>query len=269
MQNDATNHARTYGDDGPLVLLLHGGPGAPGYLAPLARRLSDSFRVVEPFQRASGSGPLTLARHAADLQALIEEHSTDGPPRVVGHSWGAMLALAHAAEHPGAVQSLALIGCGTFDRAARERMLAIRRERMSGDLAAREERLMKRYPSPDDRLKALGKLYQVVDSVALMPHSDESAAFDAAAHEESWADMIRLQDEGVYPAAFSAIRAPVLMLHGADDPHPGPLIRDSLTPHLPQLEYQEFERCGHYPWIEQAAHEAFYAELRAWLTRAS
>jgi hypothetical protein len=36
--------------------------------------------------------------------------------------------------------------------------------------------------------------------------------------------MIRLQDHGVYPAAFSAIRSPVLMLHGAVDPHPGRMI---------------------------------------------
>lgn len=79
--------------------------------------------------------------------------------------------------------------------------------------------------------------------------------------------MLRLQREGVFPAAFSAIRVPVLMLHGAQDPHPGAMIRDSLRPHLPQLEYVEFEQCGHYPWIEKAAHERFIAVLRKWLGR--
>ena len=38
---------------------------------------------------------------------------------------------------------------------------------------------------------------------------------------------------------------PVLMLHGAQDPHPGDLVRDSLAPHLGSLEYVELERCGH------------------------
>jgi pimeloyl-ACP methyl ester carboxylesterase len=77
--------------------------------------------------------------------------------------------------------------------------------------------------------------------------------------------MLRLQAEGVYPRSFAAIESPVLMLHGADDPHPGAMIRDSLTPYLPQLEYRELERCGHYPWLERAAHDEFFATLREWL----
>ena len=80
---------------------------------------------------------------------------------------------------------------------------------------------------------------------------------------------MRLQEESVYPAAFAAIDAPVLMLHGTVDPHPGRMIRASLEPHLPQLEYHEWERCGHYPWLEKAAREEFFAVLREWLTRRS
>ncbi len=68
-----------------------------------------------------------------------------------------------------------------------------------------------------------------------------------------------------YPAAFAQIEVPVLMLHGDHDPHPGRLIRDSLAPHLSQLEYVEFERCGHYLWLEKHAREPLFARLGAWL----
>jgi len=78
---------------------------------------------------------------------------------------------------------------------------------------------------------------------------------------------LRQQREGVYPAAFAAIDVPVLMLHGTADPHPGPMIRASLTPYLPQLEYREWERCGHYPWLERAARGPFFEFLRQWLAR--
>ncbi|HTX49979.1 MAG TPA: hypothetical protein VME40_11385, partial [Caulobacteraceae bacterium] len=78
---------------------------------------------------------------------------------------------------------------------------------------------------------------------------------------------IRLQTEGVYPAAFAAITAPVLMLHGAYDPHPGRMIRDSLTPYLPGLEYREWDACGHSPWLESQVREEFFAVLKAWLSR--
>jgi pimeloyl-ACP methyl ester carboxylesterase len=77
--------------------------------------------------------------------------------------------------------------------------------------------------------------------------------------------MLRLQSEGVYPAAFAAIKTPVLMVHGTFDPHPGRLIEQGLRPHLPQLEYREFEKCGHYPWLEKAAADAFFTLVRDWL----
>ena len=77
--------------------------------------------------------------------------------------------------------------------------------------------------------------------------------------------MIRLQSDGTYPAAFAAITCPVLMLHGKHDTHPGLMIRDSLTPYLPQLEYVELVRCGHYPWLERHARDRFYEVVRGWL----
>jgi pimeloyl-ACP methyl ester carboxylesterase len=70
----------------------------------------------------------------------------------------------------------------------------------------------------------------------------------------------------VYPASFAAIDVPVLVLHGSEDPHPGRMIRAGLAPYLPQLEYHEWERCGHYPWLEKAAHESFYKVLSGWLS---
>jgi pimeloyl-ACP methyl ester carboxylesterase len=79
--------------------------------------------------------------------------------------------------------------------------------------------------------------------------------------------MLRLQAEGVYPASFAAIGVPVLMLHGAADLHPGRMIRASLAPHLPQLEYREWDRCGHYPWLEKAVRDEFYSTLRGWLAQ--
>jgi hypothetical protein len=43
------------------------------------------------------------------------------------------------------------------------------------------------------------------------------------------------------------------------------MIRDSLKPFLPQLEYMEFEKCGHHPAVERYAREAFFAAMRGWL----
>ena len=69
---------------------------------------------------------------------------------------------------------------------------------------------------------------------------------------------MRLQDEGMYSAKFSGIQVPILMLHGTFDPHPGRMILSSLNSYLPQIEYHEWDQCGHHPWLERAAGEDFF-----------
>jgi pimeloyl-ACP methyl ester carboxylesterase len=256
---------RTYGTDGPPVIVLHGGPGAPGTVAPVARRLADRFRVLEPLQRGSGGEPLTVARHVADLHELVEARCHGTRPALIGHSWGAMLALAYAAAHTGCPGPLVLIGCGTFDGAARERLRAVREERTDTEFRQRLERLPEEHADPDERLQALGELILTLDSYDLLTGERELERCDARAHLETWEDMLRLQEQDVYPAAFAAIDVPVLMLHGDHDPHPGRMIHSGLEPIIQRIEYRELERCGHYPWLEKEAREAFFHALNQWL----
>jgi pimeloyl-ACP methyl ester carboxylesterase len=256
---------RTYGSTGPMVLVLHGGPGAPGYMAPVARELADSFRVIEPYQRRSGDEPLTVARHIEDLHDVLNARCHDELAALVGSSWGAMLALAYAAAHPERACPIALIGCGTFDLASRAQLEATLRERMSKELRQQLGVKLRTTNDRDERLRLIGELTLPLYACDIITQDLEVEAHDGRAHEETWNDMLRLQTEGVYPASFAAITSPVLMLHGAADPHPGRMIRSSLMPYLPQIEYVEWERCGHYPWLEKSARIEFFAKLRGWL----
>lgn len=258
---------RIYGSVGPTVTLVHGGPGAPGTMAPVAHELCDRFRVLEPWQRPSGAERLSVARHVTDLHEILDRHGGGSRPALVGSSWGAMLALACAAARPDRVGPLVLVGCGTFDRPARERLLANCKERTDDGLRERLARLPAEIPDPDARLAALARLVLPIYSHDVTTTDPGLEECDARANQETWDDMLRLQDEGLYPAVFAAIESPVLMLHGAADPHPGRMIRMSLEPHLPQLEYHELARCGHYPWLEREAREEFFAVLRRWLIR--
>ena len=244
--------------------MLHGGPGAPGDASVLARELGARFRVLEPFQREDGPEPLTVAGHVEDLRGVVASLGAGAKPGLVGHSWGAMLALAFGAAHPGAVGRIALVGCGTFDPATRVFFRGRIEERTDPETRRRLE-AAGAITDPGARLRArfaaLDRLY-FIDPVTTDTGVDHVSE---RGHRESWEDMLRLQAAGVYPAAFRAIRCPVLMLHGADDPHPGPAIRDSLRPHLPQIEYREWARCGHYPWLERSAREEFLEVLGGWL----
>ena len=78
---------RKYGDAPYKVALLHGGPGAPGYMAPVARELSQEMGVLEPLQTRD-----SLEGQIQELKNQLTEHA-DCPLVLIGSSWGAVLAL--------------------------------------------------------------------------------------------------------------------------------------------------------------------------------
>lgn len=266
---------RTYGHAGPIVAVLHGGPAACGSAAPIARALADDFRVLEPWQRASTRTPLTVARHVADLNMVLCRHCPDSTCLLVGESWGAMLALAYAAEHCENVAAIALVGCGTFDTASRELFTRTIQQRLDDDTRRQLARLEQDIPDTSLRMKAqfdvLSSVYQYEPFPTGGPddpdRDDTTTAppFDALAHTQTWQDMLDRQRDGTYPAAFSAINVPVIMFHGRYDPHPGAQIFDCLRQVMPQLEYHPFDNCGHQPWRERACRASFFNALRAWL----
>ena len=248
------------------MAVLHGGPGAPGSAASLAQDLAHWFMVLEPWQRRSGEPALTVAQHVADLDAVFPDGAA-----LVGHSWGAMLALSYAAARPGRARSLALVGCGTYDPAAREAF-----HRALGARLSEEDRrhldeltgLAEAAASDAELDRRLGRVRDFMEeamSYERIPEPGDAVEVDGRGHHETWEDVLRLQAEGVEPAAFAAISCPVLMLHGDDDPHPGRATFDLLRRFIPQLQYRGFPRCGHRPWAERHAREPFLAALREWL----
>lgn len=264
---DENRRIRLYGDHGPSVITLHGGPGAYGSAARLARGLSQVFRVIEPWQRPSGEIPLTVATHIEDLHKLILSRFNGDKPAIVGSSWGAMLALAYAAEHSDCINSIVLIGCGTFDKAARRVILERRRQKIIDYISKHPEYETDLQLDIGEQIMKWHSMTDAYDPVAKSDEILDSESFDMQGHTETFKDMLRCQEAGVYPQTFTSIKVPTIMLHGADDPHPGAMIRETLSQYIPHLEYHEFPRCGHDPEIEKYAKDDFFAMISDWLKR--
>ena len=260
--------SRTHGEAGPDVIALHGGPAGVGEAEPVARGLSGKFSVYEPFQRGSGDVPLTVAVHIEDLHQFIQDVTLDSKPSLVGQSWGAMLALAYASIYTESISALALVGCGTFDAESRRKMEETIDSRLDETVKRRILSLANEYPDPTLRTRAQHALIERAYSYDPIPDPDQlnlNEPFDSRAHTETWNDMIKLQEEGYFPAAFSRIKAPVLMIHGDYDPHPGEMIHAKLKSYIPQLEYHKLTNCGHMPWQERRARKEFFMVLSNWL----
>lgn len=97
----------------PLVV-LHGGPGTPSYYLESLDVLADERRVVRYDQLGCGRSDVpddrslwTTATFVEDLHRLTSHLGLESF-HLLGHSWGGMLALSHAAAHPTRVASLTL-----------------------------------------------------------------------------------------------------------------------------------------------------------------
>lgn len=98
---------------GPGVVCLHSNASSSGQWRSLTDRLSTSFHVFAPDQYGSGKSPKwpsdRVSRLADEVELLEPVFARVGPSlALVGHSYGAALALMAAMTNPGRVCALAL-----------------------------------------------------------------------------------------------------------------------------------------------------------------
>lgn len=111
--NDVTFHVQRLGS-GPDMLLIHGLTGdlSIWYLCQAMARLGENWRATAYDLRGHGYTSVpetgyTSADHAADLLALMDALEIESA-RLVGHSFGAVIALHAATLQPGRVSALVL-----------------------------------------------------------------------------------------------------------------------------------------------------------------
>jgi non-heme chloroperoxidase len=111
--NGATLHYFEHGEGKPLVF-VHGAVGDLHGFSAQVEAFAKEFRVIAysrrfhpPNNPPQAGDAYSMQVHAADLAALIQKLKAS-PAHVVGHSYGACIALALALEHPDFVRSLVL-----------------------------------------------------------------------------------------------------------------------------------------------------------------
>ena len=110
---DLRLHVRRLQSGGPPLVLLHGLGVSGAVWQAFSRRLSPTWSIVAPDLRGHGAsakpaGGYTPADYAADVASLLAALGI-GPVPVVGHSLGALAALALAGATPQRVAALVLL----------------------------------------------------------------------------------------------------------------------------------------------------------------
>jgi proline iminopeptidase len=262
---------RWVGETGPTVVVLHGGPGASmDYLRPQFDLLATGRTLLYYDQRGGGrsevprQAPLDWRAHVADLEAVLAGLEPR-PSCVVGFSWGGLLAILHALEHPGAVPRLALVAPAPTWAAARDAFDAEFARRQADPRVAEARAALSasglRERDPDAfwhrafELSVAGYFRDPARAVRLTPFRVAARVQQAVWHS--------LQGMDLRPR-LDTITADTLILHGRHDPVPLEASR-VLAARVPHARLEVFEDSGHTLYTEETAR--FVAVLDPFLPR--
>jgi proline iminopeptidase len=242
--------------EGPPTVVLHGGPGAHhDYLLPGFDALARGRELVYYDQRGGGRSPVARevpvgwTEQVADLEALRELWGLERLT-IAGYSWGGLLALLYALEHPGRVGRLALVSPAPTWRAAREEFEQ-RFAQRNLDPAFQEERRQLRESGLRERDPVA--FQQRIFELSVAPYFfDPSRAQDLTpfrvtgrAQQEVWSS---LGDYDLRPRLPSLRDTPTIVLHGQADPIPIEAAR--VAAELVGAAFHPLPRCGHVPYVE-------------------
>jgi pimeloyl-ACP methyl ester carboxylesterase len=285
-------HVRGQNVNNPILLFIHGGPGIA--FIPLAREVQGPwerhFTVVQWDQRGAGK---TYARNDRDLQRItmsVSQMEQDALEVVnylrkrfkrdkivvLGHSWGSILGLWLAHEHPDIIDAYVgvaqAVNMKLNEMTAYEDALKVARMRHSVE-AIRDLESIQPYPPPAVDLRK-ASIAQEWQAKLLGPPADRPRFVDMkrilstllSAPEYSLRDVygftrgqlfslevlipeVKQVDVATLGTDF---KVPLFFFHGRHDPYCRPALIEKYAETItaPRREIVWFEDAGHFPFFE-------------------
>lgn len=247
---------RKYGNSSFAVALIHGGPGGGGEVAPVAKKLSNSYGVLEPLQTED-----SLEGQIQELRKTLQQ-CTDEPVTLIGYSWGALLSYIVTVRYPEMVNKLILVGCPPLEEKDSDGIMATRLSR----LVEKEKRTFKsvweqlKDPNLHEKeviLMNFIKLLSKTDGYdASLP--DEFPLFDPHIFSKVWSEAKKMRKDGELLKIRKNINCPLIVIHGSYDPHPFESVKSAFDGFVEKCKFILLDKCGHTPWLEHYARDEFY-----------
>jgi pimeloyl-ACP methyl ester carboxylesterase len=254
------NNCRTWGNAPFAVAVIHGGPGAAGEMAPVAREISLSQGVIEPFQTEQ-----TVTGQVRELKNVLTDQG-DRPVTLIGHSWGAILSFIVTAKNPALVKKLILVSSGVFDDACAAGITNTRLNRLSQKDREVLDALATKLNDPKtrDKNRIFAELGTVIDTADIwdpLLHTSEGVEYRYDIYENVWKQAQEMRTSGELVALGTHIHCPFVAIHGDFDPHPADGVQIPLSRVIKNFRFILLENCGHRPWLERSAKTRFYEIL--------
>lgn len=261
--------------DGYPLFVLHGGPGFDHTsMHPWLDPLATPFRLLYVDQRGHGRSErvdprtLSLEGFAADVSKLARALGLERFA-LLGHSFGAMVALTHATTQGDASHYVISSGTASFTKTGKE---------IEQNLASFEPVELREQVTQSWALEPRAKTSEDVDTLWRMQapfhfattESDAYRRFMAVSDTTIYsAEVLAYFSENNYAmeqeAALPTVRKPSLILAGAYDRTCTPRAARDMHATIPSSELVVFPNAGHMTYVEQP--EMYFAAVRDFFAR--
>ena len=255
---------RKYGKKPFNIAVLHGGPGASGEMAPVAKELSKIVGILEPLQTEK-----SIDGQIEELKKVIEKNG-NLPITLIGWSWGAWLGYLFTVKYPSLVKKLILVSSGPFEQKYVKEMEETRKTRQS--LFSKKEKaqlevLEEIFKNPklknkDSVVNQFSELLHKVESYDSLKVKPEIKNFRSDIYNGVWPEAAELRRTGELLKLGKKIKCPVVAIHGDYDTHPYLGVKTPLSKVVKNFKFILLKHCGHSPWIEREAKDEFYKILK-------
>lgn len=256
---------------GPPILVLHGGPDFDqSYLLPEFDRLANAYHLIYYDQRGRGKSAegvdpqdVTLASDIDDIDRVREAFHLQ-TVTVLGHSWGAVLALEYALRYPARVSRVILLNPAPASRADYVLLRAAytkalgpdferQRDMMAGDaykegnpdtVAARYRIHFERaFVKPDEYEKLMRRMH-----AAFVAQGAAGVLKARAVEDRLTADSWSSETFDLVAQA-GAVKAPTLVAASERDFIPM-VVAEHVARAIPRAKLVVFKDCGHFSYME-------------------
>jgi proline iminopeptidase len=261
---------------GPAILVLHGGPDFDhSYFLPELDRLSDAYRLIYYDQRGRGKSAegvrpddVTIDSEMGDLGKVLESYQLRSAA-LLGHSWGAVLAMDYAIRHPERVSSLILMNPAPASSADWAQFRRFYTQKIGPDInALRAAAATSAYKVGDpDAVAAYYRIHfrpaltrpdHVNTIVARLRASMtregilKARAIEGRLVDETW----RRPEFDMFPQ-LAKLRVPTLVIYSEHDFIP-PSAAEHIAAAVPAARSVRLKDCGHFSYFDcsSAVHAA-------------
>lgn len=267
----ASLYVRSIGRGQPLIV-LHGGPDFDHrYLLPELDRLKDVFRLIYYDQRGRGRSAdhvrpedVSLASDLDDIDKVRQHFGLDAPA-LLGHSWGAVLALEYALRHPTRVSHLILMSPAPASASDVEVMRKAYLEQLGADMADRQRDIIASPAYQAGDPETVAARYRIHFKPALKEAEDyeklmarmkagfisqgrEGILKARAVEDRLYLDTWQVPGYDLLPK-LRDLNIPTLVIVGDHDFIPVE-VAERIARAIPNGTLVTIEDCGHFPYLE-------------------